>query len=233
MSAEPRIHDPRNTLVRPRAVWGGIALALLGLVLISLGIIFLRPWVVGGGCVTAGMGLVIAWRGGVLFDTRGEESPHDEVQELLHGGEHLGVSPDARAVGSQVEATAAERTQRKEYLLARSQEASPPSLRVLAAFGLVVLGAWLFLDQWFLNYPFTVTGQNSALRDVGFAVVLVLCALRLRMRTPSKLAASLVVLSGVMLLLAAVLLPHDSGLVRGNEVVAAVLVLGLATLTFS
>jgi hypothetical protein len=44
---------------------------------------------------------------------------------------------------------------------------------------MTLIGVWLLVGQWALNYPFDVTGQNTALRDTGLAIVLTLAGLRL------------------------------------------------------
>jgi hypothetical protein len=68
----------------------------------------------------------------------------------------------------------------------RRTQARAEAARVAAAglgwFGgllLVLAGVWLLVGQWVLRYPFDVNGQNTALRDTGFAVVVSLTGLRL------------------------------------------------------
>lgn len=54
-----------------------------------------------------------------------------------------------------------------------------PTLRYPGAMVLIVVGVWLCMHQWLMAYPFSVSGQNAVLRDVGLGVVLVLSGLRL------------------------------------------------------
>ncbi len=232
MPEEPTIQDPRDTEVRPRLVWGGIGLALVAVCLTGGGLMAELDWLTWGSAVLIVVGLLVAWRGGLLFDTRGQEPPHHEVREVVEGGTHEGVSPASEVVGPRAEAKAATVTERTEALLARSTAAPRRSLRTLGAFGLVALGLWLLLDNWLLDYPFTVVGQDSALRDVGFAVVLALSGLRLRLSSRSLLATGLGLLGGVFLVVGALALPHDSTVVRWNELLSGLAALVLVSLTF-
>lgn len=232
MTQKPQIRDPEDSTVRPRLVWSGIGPALAGVIATGVGLMMQDLWLAwGGGAVTV-VGLIVAWRGGVMFDTRGQEPPHHAVTELLEGGEHQGVSPAARVIDADSEARAATLTARKERLLSRAGTTPAPSMRPLAAFLLVALGGWLLVGVWILNYPFTVTGQNSALREAAFAVVVALSGLRLRMPSRSLAASTLCLLSGVLLIASGLLLPHDSSLVAVNEIGTGVSVLGLTALTF-
>ncbi len=233
MADTPDIHDPKTPTVRPRLVWSGIGSAIAGLVGAAVGLIDATSWLVwiAAGVTTAG--LLVAWRGGIVYDTRGQEPPHHEVREVIEGGEHEGVSPAARAVGPDAEQKARSLTEREHEYLTRSAATAAPSLRPLAAFTLLLAGAWLLVGQWVLAYPFTVVGQNSTLRDVGFSVLVVLAALRLRLPTRSLVSSSICLLSGGLLVLSAWVLPHDSSVVRVNELVTGLVVIGLSAMTFS
>ncbi len=233
MTDRPRTMDQRDTTVRTRLAWGGTGLALVGICAAGLGLGSGHPWVAWFGAGVTLVGLLAAWRGGVLYDTRGQEPPHDEPEELRHGGEHRGVSPSDRLTGADAQATAAAATHDKQVLLARTGTVPRPPLRRPAALLLVGTGAWLFVSRWALDYPFTVTGQNSALRDTGFVVLIVLTGLRLRLETRSLVASGLSLLCGLGLVASALLLPHDSSTVSGNELVTGVLVVVLTAVTFS
>ncbi len=203
MADSPEIHDPESPTVRPRLVWSGIGSAIVGLVLVGLGMINATSWLVWAAAGVMVAGLLVAWRGGVVYDTRGQEPPHHEVKEAIEGGQHEGVSPAARAVGHDAEARARSLSEHEEELLARSTMTPAPPVRPLAVFTLLLVGAWLLVGQWLLHYPFTVLGQDSALRDVGFAVVLALGALRLRLPTRSLVSSGVCLLSGGLLVLSA------------------------------
>ncbi len=220
MNDEIAVKDPGATLVRPRLVWGGTGLAIAGVVDTGIGLMLLAgssdaPWVIGGGVLATVLGLAVAWRGGVLQDTMARSS--QDAQEVLHGGKHEGISSRAELVGgsSQVRATAMAR--RKRRFLRRSQAAKAPTLRVPGAVGLIVLGTWLCLDQWLLRYPFSISGQNAVLRDVGLGVVLVLTGLRLCRSGGRRWASLLGLAAGMILVASALVLSAGSPLVRGNE----------------
>ncbi len=233
MPDRPRVHDPRAPTVRPRLVWSGIVLGLLAAAVASVAMMAGHAWLAWGAGLVGALALLLAWRGGVMFDTRGQEPPHHELRELARGGEHRGVSPEARAVGPEVEARAAQLTARQHHILSRTASAPHRRWRPAAAWMLVVVGAWLVIGQWALNYPFTVVGQDNALRDLGLAVVVVLCGLRLRLPTRSPVASALCALSGALLVASALLLPHDSVVVSANELLTGLAVLGLTVPTLA
>lgn len=230
MSEKLSVLDPKRPTVRPRQAWGGIAVAIVGLGGVSLGLMVMNAWLdwVSGALLVAG--LLTAWHGGVAYDMRAQASPRRELHEVRAGDEHAGVSSQAHVVEPRARATAEAVTKRSEAILARGAATPPRSWRRPASYGLVVLGAWLFLAQWFLSYPFTPVGQTSALRDTGVSVVLVLCGLRLRLRAPSRATSTVVALTAVLLILA-VFLAHDSALTKWDEAGVGVLALCLGSAT--
>jgi hypothetical protein len=233
MQERPTVHDPKNTRVRPRLVWVGIGLGIVALGVAGVALMTGLMWLAYLGGATVVAGLLLAWYGGVEFDTRGQEPPHHELKEVLDGASHTGTSPASHVVGPQVEENAARRTRQATRLMARSTGGPWRELRTMGAFGLVALGIWLLLGTALLGYPFTVRGQDAALRDVGFAVVLTLAGLRLRLQRRSLLATAVCLCVGALLLLSAVTLPHDSASVRWNELLCGLIVVVLASLTFS
>jgi hypothetical protein len=74
--------------------------------------------------------------------------------------------------------TVAARTRRTQAR-ATAARATASGLGRLGGLLLVLAGIWLLVGQWVLRYPFDVNGQNTALRDTGFAVVVSLAGLRL------------------------------------------------------
>jgi hypothetical protein len=115
--------------------------------------------------------------------------------------------------------------------LARAGTSERPSMRRLAAFGLAAVGGWLVLGQLLLGYPMTSAGQDNALRDSGFAVIILLAALRLRMPSRSRPVSTLCVVSGGLLILSALFLPHDSSFVRIDELAAGLLVVAFGAMS--
>jgi hypothetical protein len=231
MSDDSRVHEPNDARVRARLVWGGTLTALLGIVVAGLGVIRLDLWIGVAGAVLLLLGALVAWRGGVLNDTRGDVHPVRELEEVVHGDVHQGVSADSEVVADAAQRKAEDLTERKQHLLDRAGDRAGPSLRYLGAYGMVALGTWLLAGQGLLGYPFTATGQDNALRDVGFAVLLVLCGLSLRMRRRHLVISTLAAAGGALLILQALLLPHDSSVIRGDEILTGILALGCAALT--
>lgn len=233
MPDQPRVRDPKDPKVRPRLVWGGIGLAIVALTATGVAMMAGLHWLAWTGSVVVLVGLLLGWRGGVEYDTRGQEPPHHELEEVLQGGTHTGTSPASHLVGDEVQETAARRTQRAEQLVDRATGGPWRELRTLGAFGLVALGVWLLVGTALLGYPFTVVGQDAALRDVGFAVVLTLSGLRLRLPRRSVVATTVCLLAGALLVISALALPHDSTAVRWNELLSGFATLVLGSMTFS
>lgn len=79
-----------------------------------------------------------------------------------------------------------------------------------ARVGLAVVGAvtvWLTVSQWAI-YPFTVVGQNNALRVCGLGVVLGLTAVLGWNATHRMIPGFMCVAGGLLLLTVAVYMPH-------------------------
>ena len=89
---------------------------------------------------------------------------------------------------------------------------------------LLLLGAWTSLGVLILGYPFTGVGHDSALREPGAAIVLVLCAPWLRSAGFSRVAASLAALAGAGLACSARWLPHQVARIRVDESLVGALV---------
>ena len=127
-------------------------------------------------------------------------------------------SPRARAEARRVTA----RSQRARALSSRHTH---PPLYPLSTLLLLALGVWTFLGAFILGYPYTVVGQDSALRVLGAAIVLTLCALWLRYVGFSRVATGLAGLVGAALLASAIWLPHHVARIRANEGVVGALVI--------
>lgn len=98
--------------------------------------------------------------------------------------------------------------------------------------GLALAGAvaaWLTVSQWTI-YPFTIIGQNNALRACGFAIVLGLTALLGWNATHPRVPGLLCAAAGVGLLAVAIFMPHVADRSVISESVAGVLALLAAAL---
>jgi hypothetical protein len=202
--------DQPQAKVRPRLMWAGVGLALLGMCGIGWAMIVHDAPGEIAGVVALVVGGLLAWRGGVLNDVQSSQPMSHEVEAAVHGREHAGVEAGEQLHDPEAQARAAELTERKQALL-RSRVAAPgPPVRPVATLGLLLLGAWLFVGTFVLPYYYTVTGVNSVQRALGGAIVVTLCALWLRHVGPSIVAAGLAAITGVALVVAAFLLPHGS-----------------------
>ncbi len=215
----------RSTKVRPRLSWGGAALALLGVVAIGFAMTLdAGAWTWAAVGVTV-LGLLIAWRGGIAYDVHGVKPAGEELEEAVHGDAHQGVASGERLTGEEARGRAVAVSRQTRELLRDRVEAPAPPLAPMGTLMLLVLGAWLVIGKFALQYPFTITGQNSGNRDLGFALVLILAGLWLRQVGPSRVASGLCLLSGLLLVLAGLFLPHAAVRVQANELVVGTLVI--------
>ena len=195
--------------VRPRWVWGGTLLALLGLTVVAVGIVLVSwSWSLVG-AAAASLGAVLGWRAGVLRDVH-STGPLDEVGEVLHGtprdgveaGDTMPLSDSARQRVVQVE-------RRRRSLEQAVRQAPRPGLTRPAGWLLLLLALVLLVSQGAL-YPVGRPGQTNATRALLAGVVLALAGMRLATvvgRRP-RIASAVAVVVGVALVLNACLAPH-------------------------
>lgn len=83
----------RNNLVRPRWVWGGLLVAVLGGCVLGLGIAVLswRESIAGTVLLLVG-GAASVW-GGVMYDARTQLAVGQEIRQLRDGDVHEGIGP--------------------------------------------------------------------------------------------------------------------------------------------
>ena len=83
----------RSHLVRPRWVWGGLILALLGACLLGWGIAVLSWTGSIAGTVMLVVGGAASVGGGVLYDARTHLAVGEEMRQLRDGDVHEGIGP--------------------------------------------------------------------------------------------------------------------------------------------
>lgn len=233
MTREPRVSQSGRHLVRPRLVWGGTGTAVLGMLAVGVGMILGSDMLTWVGAAVLVAGLLTSWRGGVLNDVSTGAPLDQSVEDVRNDIVHEGVSSEAVVVAGTTQRTAAEVTVRKRELLEERVAAPFPSWSPVGILGLLMLALWLLVGQWVLAYPFSVTGQNAALRDLGFAIVIALSALWLRQVGANRFASGLCLLSGFLLVVAGALFPHDAGRVQWNEIISGALVVVSAVIVLS
>ena len=221
-------HATSTRQVRPRWVWTGLALAVLGLMLLAAGVIELSwTWVVPG-LVVLGVGVSVSAYGGVLSDSR-TGHPGQELSEVQHGEVHQGASPGAVVHAQHAEEVSRRADATRHELLAASGRVGRPNLSPVGG-GLGLLTCtWLTVAQWTI-YPMSLVGQNNALRDLGVALVVALAALRVAVAGPRRAAPAVMLAGGVALLLFGALMPHHSAAVRWNELLCGLLVVAGAAM---
>ena len=210
--------------VRPRWVWTGLVIVLLGLLVVSAGMMDRSvAWIVCGLGLVA-VGAPVSLHGGILRDTQRDFRPRQEVRDVLEGRAHRAPrsggplrSPRAQRNSLAVDA------QRRALLGAATRTARPNLARPAATVALVVC-TWLLIAQWSI-YPMSRMGQNNALRDLGVGIAVALAALRVVLAGRRFRASVLMIVGGAALVLFAVLMRHDSHGVAVSELASGILIL--------
>jgi peptidoglycan/LPS O-acetylase OafA/YrhL len=127
---------------------------------------------------------------------------------------------------------AADLAHRNERLMDAVTDAPMRSWSRAGAVVLLAVGVWLLVGQWVLSLPLTATADTTATRDEGFAVLLVLAAVRLLVTRRSPTATGVALLGGVLLVCSGLLLEHTATRAAVDELVCGVLAVlcALATL---
>ena len=226
MSSEDdrRSGGPRKRTVRPRWVWSGVGLAVLGAVVIGVGVA-VSSWTVAiVGIVVLAVGALVGWRGGALYDATGAFALDEEMHDVKEGNEREGTKPgdQVRDPEAHRESRRADRTRR--LTTARTMRAPRPGLSTLGAILLLLGAAFVLATQG--AYPHSHTGQINAERDLGMAVVTGLVGLLVLLSSRRHpVGAVLALLCAVGMAVQAWLAPHDGTTTIGFETAVAVLYL--------
>jgi drug/metabolite transporter (DMT)-like permease len=199
----------RGTVVRPRRVWGGLALALLGVAGAGIGLMS-SSWllVIAGGLVLA-LGACLSWAGGVMHDATTRLDLRSELQAVRDGTTHPGVAAGAQTGSPAAHDEAARQSRVTQQVLDRALQATPAGWTRPAGWTLLLIAAVLLVSQWVV-VAHTATGRSNSYRDTALAIVLAFTGLRLALtRGPHRVAAVLTGLAGLVVLLTGVLAGHD------------------------
>lgn len=211
-------------MVRPRWVWGGTVISIVGLALLSVGAVLLSwPWSVLGGAIAVA-GAVVAWRGGVLYDVH-TSAALSEVGQVAHGTVHEGVAPGQTVATSAAARRRTTEVERRRRRLESAAMMSPrPGPTRPAGWLLLLIAVFLTVAQWAL-YPLERPGQTNAVRALGAAIVLALTGMRLisAVSRPPRVAALVCIVVGLALLANAVFAEHDVDATAASEGVCGAL----------
>ncbi len=217
--------EQSSTIVRPRWVWGGVALLVVGVACLAAAVITLQVWVAVVGAVLLLAGLVAGARGNLPHDSAAHTSPGQVVEDVADHRSERAVDPGERVHDAEVEQHAREAESRRRAAIDTPQ--AGPGLAPVGIAAVLAVCGWLAVAQVF--DPYSATGQQVALRDIGVAVPVALAAMVLRTRGTHVVALGLVVLGGVGLVLMALLAPHSVAWTPWSEGLSGlVLLLGAA-----
>lgn len=215
----------KKPTVRPRYVWLGLVVGLVGAVVIGLGVSF-ESWLWGiAGVVVLAVGAAMALDGGVMYDAH-QSSVAGEVQQAVHGEKREGIKPGEMIEDQQVRRKSYELDEVRHAATAGSHDAPHPPLANLGAILVLLVGVFLLGAQWSL-YPTGYQPQTNANWALGFAMLCSAGALRILFGEPGRhlLSTAAIVLSGVGLLLRAFLATHAIEATAVAEAVCGVLLL--------
>lgn len=226
--SDDRSRTGRHPLVRPRWVWGGLAVALTGLFITAVGVVTLSWTLSVLGTALLMAGIAGGFRGGVQHDSVSSFDLTTELRQARDGAVHEASAGRSRpSEAARREATESNRVTREvECAAARTQVASAP----LAGWVLLLSSVAILAAEWQM-FAATQAGRNNDFRDTGLTVVLALTGLRLALsRGRHPVAVRVAALAGLCLILVGLLAGHDREAVAALEVVAGVVAI-LVSLT--
>lgn len=216
--------------VRPRGVWAGTAVAVVGAVVLGVAV-GITSWVVAGaGLVLLLAGTVVGYANGGLYDVHTRSETRTEIEQVIHDETRRGVAPGDEIESAEVHRRAREVDSDVRRRLEEAHRAPRPPMAGLGAAMLLLVAVFLVAAQWGL-YPQGVEPQESATRSLGVAVVVACCALRvLVVPGRHRVTAGVTLAAGGVLLVSGLMLGPGSAAVVGAEVGSGVLVVlaGLA-----
>jgi hypothetical protein len=198
---DPARHQDLRHRVRPRLVWTGLGLMLLGATVAGTGVALLGSsalawWLLVGGSVIGLGGCAVALRAGLLYDITSAEGPGRVVDEVRADVVRPGPDPEDRTAPPHVAEHAAGTQQLAEAVQAQSSpRPQDRSLRKLGGWCSVAAGIVLLCTQGALSDA----SRGASWRVAGLGIVLVLTGLVLS-NLVSRVAAVVAIAAGALVL---------------------------------
>lgn len=224
--------DRRRHRVHPRAVWAGLAGALVGAAVIGLGI-SMTSWAIAiGGVLLLLGGATAAVRGGVVYDSHNTVGIEEELRLAEEGGTHPGVDPSARIHRPRAERNALEASARARTAIAKGHRHPRPAGAEVGGAMLITAAAVVLVALW-VAYPDTPTGRDNGARDMGLTSLAAVMGLALVLGHAQRAAAAVAAAAGVAVLALAAFADHAHGGIAWLEAACGLWVLVAAGLGWS
>jgi hypothetical protein len=216
----------RQHQVRPRVVWTGLGIALIGAVLAAVGIMADSVTISLVGAAVTLVGAGVGWAGGALYDAVPAAAFGNEIHRIASGQAREGIvagqmvdDPVARRAARRT----AERTARIEQDAARWRGGSltgPAGAVMLLVALVLVLAQWSFVHD-------DVTGRLDSYGETITATILGLAGLRcVSAARRHRIASTVAMVAGVAIVLQGVLVGHDTASLAVLEIACGAVAIG-------
>lgn len=209
--------------VRPQLVWGGLGLALAGLVLLGLGVALASwPWSVAG-LVVLGGGAATSLAGGMLRDVHTTSDAAEGLDEVRSDHGHPGVEAGTMLEDPEVRRDALETTRTVDRAVLGTRPRPPRNPAPAVGGILAVLVVVLFAAMVGL-VPQDVVGRGNSFRITAVLILLGWGAIALLRSPRPRPAAGVTLVAGAALLTNGLLAEHQEPRLAGVEVACGIVV---------
>lgn len=209
--------------VDPRSVWSGLALAIVGSIVIAVGVIEDSVITSLIGFVVLLIGAGVAIRGGIIYDALPAAALTAELADVMHGRPHEGVAPGQKYDDPEASRDAVETSRRVAVVESAGATWRRGGRDGPAGSLMLVVSATLVLAQWQLVHD-NASGLSDDYGETICAIVLGLAGLRcLGAGGVHRVAAAFALLAGVWLVIQGLVFPHPNGELVGVEITCGLL----------
>ncbi|CAN5520984.1 hypothetical protein BH11ACT8_BH11ACT8_28040 [soil metagenome] len=212
--------------VRPRGVWGGLAVAVLGLVLAGAGGVLSAWGLLVAGSVLVVVGAVTACRSGALYAVHTPADAATTAHEIVTDETYQGSAPGDLIDSAPAREKSRSLDHRREAIERQRSRTPVPALAPGAGIVLVLMAIGLLVAAGAF-FPHTSVGSANADRALGCAIVAAATGMRFLL-SPGRhqVFAAAAGLAGGGLILSGVIASHDrAGTVPLDVTCGAVVVL--------